>query len=140
MGRGPFHLVENGALDVVGGILDDVKSIVVEYHSKFLLEIETTFGLHRETAGAVRRSLEQGQFPLLFSGNCSSTVGAMGGFGNRKLALHCSGLMLMAICTRRQLPPRVFLAETAEPRTSKNLIATKKHKRYKKSSGYKPVL
>ena len=87
MGRGPFHLVKNGALDSVGEIIDDVESVVVEYQAEVPIEVETTFGLHREISREVRTSLERGQFPLVLAGNCNSTVGAIGGVGNPEIAL-----------------------------------------------------
>lgn len=81
MGRGPFHLVNNGALDRAGRIVGDVESVVVDYQAAFPIEIETTFGLAREIAGQVRLARERGQFPLVLAGNCNSTVGAMAGAG-----------------------------------------------------------
>ncbi len=75
MGRGPFHFVENGALDLVGQLVNDVETVVVEYHAEFPIEVETTFGLPREISREVRTTLEKRQFPLILAGNCNSTVG-----------------------------------------------------------------
>ena len=87
MGRGPFHLTENGALNLVGQIIDEVESVVIEYDTEFPIEVETTFGLQRLISKEVRIAVEKGQFPLILSGNCSSTVGAISGLRNFEMGL-----------------------------------------------------
>lgn len=87
MGRGPFHFIENGAVEAAKEFVDDIESTVVEYQSDFPIEMEITFGLHREISRQVKASLDRGLFPLVLAGNCNSTVGALGGVGDPNVGL-----------------------------------------------------
>lgn len=79
MGAGPEHLLSNGmetALAATGG---GVRSEVLEVTSPFRAEIATAFELFGMAAERVQDAAGVGIFPLVLSGNCNATVGAVAG-------------------------------------------------------------
>ncbi|MCH8980557.1 arginase family protein [candidate division KSB1 bacterium] len=87
MGRGPSHFIANGLVDRLQEIDESVTDIIAESKGSFPTEVGTTFDLQREISNHVKLALAHDQFPLILSGNCSSTVGALAGFESRNLAL-----------------------------------------------------
>ena len=87
MGRGPSHLIANGLAGRLQEIGESVTKISVETQSSFSTEVGTTFELQQEISNQVKIALAHNEFPLILSGNCSSTVGALAGFDSRNLAL-----------------------------------------------------
>ncbi|MCH7677275.1 arginase family protein [candidate division KSB1 bacterium] len=87
MGRGPSHFIANGLVDRLQEIDESVTDIIAESKGSFPTEVGTTFELQREISNQVKLALAHDQFPLILSGNCSSTVGALAGFESRNLAL-----------------------------------------------------
>lgn len=87
MGRGPGHFIANGLVDRLLEIGESFAETVVEGKSSFPTEVGTTFELQVEISSQVKIALTHDEFPLILSGNCSSTVGALAGFESRNLAL-----------------------------------------------------
>lgn len=87
MGRGPFHLARNGALEAIRESIDDIEDVIVEHESAFPMETESTFGLAAAIAEHTRTARSRSRFPLVLAGNCSSTVGAAAGFDGELPAL-----------------------------------------------------
>ena len=79
MGRGPIHLVERGALDVLRQNDPDVRLVQVESTSSFPTEIGTSFELHRVLAEAVSAATRNGFWPVVLAGNCNSSIGTVSG-------------------------------------------------------------
>jgi len=87
MGRGPEAFLSGGltaALEARGHTVD-VR--VLELPGTFAAEPAAAFALDRQVADAVHGACTDGAFPLVLSGNCISTVGALAGVGVRDLAL-----------------------------------------------------
>jgi arginase len=71
IGAGPPVLAE-----AIGG-----ESVVVRRPGEFRNEIVDTFDLARELARLVAQTLEDGAFPLVLGGNCSTALGTVTGVG-----------------------------------------------------------
>ena len=84
MGRGPLHLVERGLADRLRDSGHEVDVELVETGETFPSEIKVTFDLQRRLADRVRAAVASGCFPVLLSGNCDFTVGALSGLDARK--------------------------------------------------------
>ena len=87
MGQGPFHFAAKGVAENLAEIAGSVKAVVVECNDPFPTEIATTFRLQRAISEQVQTALTESAFPLILSGNCDSTVGALGGFASHRLGL-----------------------------------------------------
>jgi arginase len=87
MGRGPFYLVENGAVAHLRKMDVAVRETIIESTTEFHSEIGTTFELLNGTAKQVRAAIAEDAFPLVLAGNCSSTVGAISGLSPRPVGL-----------------------------------------------------
>src|SRR5215216_6781462 len=79
MGGGPEHFVRNGVVRRLRGEGHDVRLDCVEAQSLFRAEIGTAFELYRTLAGRVRLAYDNGEFPLVLSGNCNSSLGTVAG-------------------------------------------------------------
>lgn len=55
--------------------------MTVESQSSLLAEVATAFELDRLIATETRLAVEAGEFPLVLSGNCNSSVGTISGAG-----------------------------------------------------------
>jgi arginase len=88
-GLGPEHLLHAGLvahLERQGHVVSEVQCIEddpVEPPA----EIRTAFELNRRLAPAVRAARARGQFPLVLSGNCNSSVGALSGLAPDRRAV-----------------------------------------------------
>jgi arginase len=69
LGAGPARLAH-----AIGG-----DSIVVERPAEFQNEIKAVFDVVRALAAAVRETVDEGRFPLVLGGNCSSALGTVTG-------------------------------------------------------------
>jgi arginase len=87
MGRGPLQFLDGGIAERVRRQDGTVREAVIEHRDGFPMEIALTFGLYRGIANEFREALDAGEFPLLLAGNCHNTVGALGGYGERKIGL-----------------------------------------------------
>ena len=88
-GAGPGHLLRAGLAAHLESRRHTVAEVqVIEADSaQALAEIATGFELMRRVAVAVRASRESGRFPLVLSGNCNASVGALSGLTPSRRAL-----------------------------------------------------
>jgi arginase len=77
MGAGPEHFVNNGLAQVLEADGHEVFIETIEAESDFRAEVQTQFGLYRSLAAHVAEAKRNGRFPLILSGNCGATVGAI---------------------------------------------------------------
>ncbi|KAI8660267.1 hypothetical protein NCS57_01003300 [Fusarium keratoplasticum] len=82
---GPDALLDAGILNALRQLGLVVYEIVLEPVDEFEGEIGRSFELHRRISKAVTRAVESNSFPLILSGNSSSTVGVMAGIANSRL-------------------------------------------------------
>ena len=87
MGRGPMVLARNGLADRLAQVGTPVETTMVEFDTEFPIEMATTFGLLAEIARQVQAARSAGEFPLVVSGSCNCTTGALTGFDLDRLAL-----------------------------------------------------
>ena len=85
MGSGPEHLLDNGLKGVLQADRRKVQSMTVESQSSLPAEVATAFELDRLIAPETRLAVEAGEFPLVLSGNCNSSVGTISGAGTGNL-------------------------------------------------------
>jgi arginase len=79
MGAGPDHFIQNGAAQLLRSCGYDVDVTCIEAETPFRAEIKTAFELCRLLAERVRGAQARGEFPLVLSGNCNSSLGTLGG-------------------------------------------------------------
>jgi arginase len=88
-GAGPEHLLRSGLaahLESRGHSVSGVRMIEADPDQP-AAEIATGFELMRKVAVAVRAARERGRFPLVLSGNCNASVGALSGLTPSRRAL-----------------------------------------------------
>lgn len=89
MGRGPEHLLENGLGEALrSGARSGERGVrweTVHPGGGPLVEVATAFELDGLVSGRVRAAIASGEFPLVLSGNCNTSVGTLAGSG-------CEGL------------------------------------------------
>ena len=88
-GAGPEHLLRSGLaahLESRGHSVSEVRMIEADPDQP-AAEIATGFELMRKVAVAVRAARERGRFPLVLSGNCNASVGALSGLTPSRRAL-----------------------------------------------------
>jgi arginase len=81
MGSGPEHFVKNGLVQVLQSVGHEVSVQTVEAESGFRSEVKTQFELYRSLAQRVSEAKRNGEFPLILSGNCGATLGAIAAAG-----------------------------------------------------------
>jgi len=86
-GRGPDHFLKHNIGRILAADGHQVKISEVESHSDFTIEVMTAFELSRLLADEVRRSIEEGFFPVVLSGNCNSCLGTLAGIGPDSLGV-----------------------------------------------------
>jgi arginase len=79
MGAGPDKLA--AAADRLRSRGFEVTQASIEAPPGFRTEIGTTFALHRAVAVEVRAARAAAAFPIVLSGNCGASIGALGGVG-----------------------------------------------------------
>jgi arginase len=87
MGRGPEHLLRHGAVEELRRGGHEVALETIESGLPFRTEGRTAFELCRSLAGRVRDACSQAEAPLVLSGNCISSLGALAGLGPEPLGL-----------------------------------------------------
>jgi arginase len=87
MGRGPEYLVSHGLAAVLRAEGHEVWTESVESQTEFRAEIKTQFELYRLLAERVREAHRERKFPLILSGNCGATLGALAGAGTDELGM-----------------------------------------------------
>jgi arginase len=81
LGRGPGHLLRSGLAEELRARGQKVEVEWIEAEAPFPAEIATTFELARRLSGRVSAACSGGSFPLVLAGNCSASLGALGGLG-----------------------------------------------------------
>jgi len=88
MGAGPGHLVSRGLAD---RLTRDGHTVTIEWIELppgfFAAEIAVAFELANLLSAAVGRSIADGAFPLIVSGNCGTCLGTIAGMGRRDLGI-----------------------------------------------------
>jgi arginase len=79
MGAGPEHLLENGLGEGLRSEGRRPSVSTVRHEREPTAEVATAFELHGLVSGLVRRTLTDGEFPLVLSGNCNTSVGTLSG-------------------------------------------------------------
>ena len=87
MGRGPEHLLENGLGEALRSEDRKVRSATLHPDSNLMVEVATAFQLNRRVSGEVHGALAEGEFPLVLSGNCNTSVGTLSGVGPEGLGI-----------------------------------------------------
>jgi arginase len=87
MGGGPEHFLNNGLADVLRSQGHEVSVETIEPQREFRAEVATQFELYGSLAQHVAEARQNNRFPLILSGNCGATVGAIAGAGNKKLGV-----------------------------------------------------
>ena len=86
-GSGPEHFINNGLAQVLQDAGHKVFVETIESKSEFRTEVQTQFELYRALAERVAEARENRKFPLILSGNCGATLGAIGGAGRKRLGI-----------------------------------------------------
>ena len=87
MGAGPEHFVDNGLIQTLESEGHEVSVETIETQSDFRAEVQTQFGLYKSLAEKVSKARRSGKFPLILSGNCGATLGAIAGAETRRLGV-----------------------------------------------------
>lgn len=87
MGAGPEHFVLNGVEQVLRDCGHDVQVDCIEAQDPFRAEIKTAFELYKMLSDRVSAASDKRIFPLVLSGNCSSTLGTVAGAGTDQLGV-----------------------------------------------------
>lgn len=86
-GSGPEYLINNGLSQVLQDEGHEVSVETIESQSVFRAEVQTQFELYRALADRVADARRIDKFPLILSGNCGATLGAIAGAGTRRLGI-----------------------------------------------------
>jgi arginase len=86
-GSGPEHFVDNGLPQALQAEGHEVSVETIESRSEFRTEVQTQFELYRSLAERVADARRNSKFPLILSGNCGATVGAIAGSGQERLGV-----------------------------------------------------
>jgi arginase len=91
VGCGPEHLLEQGAAAALGSSGATVNTRLIELSDRFNVtgsgEEDSVFELIRQVADGVRAARQDGAFPVVLSGSCFSTVGAVAGLDEPALGV-----------------------------------------------------
>ena len=87
MGSGPEHFVGKGLAEVLQAEGHEVWVETIESNAEFQSEVKTQFELYRLLAESVAEARRNSKFPLILSGNCSATLGAIGGAETKRLGV-----------------------------------------------------
>jgi arginase len=87
MGRGPEHFLDNGLPEVLRSHGHEVSVETIEPHREFRAEVATQFELYGSLAERVTEARQTNRFPLILSGNCGATLGAIAGARNKSLGV-----------------------------------------------------
>ena len=79
MGGGPEHLLKNGLAEELGAEGRKVRREVLHPESTPPVEVATAFELDGLVSARVGDAIAQGEFPLVLSGNCNTSVGTLAG-------------------------------------------------------------
>jgi len=79
MGRGPLHFAEHGASHRLRIQGHQVSEVTIDVPAAFPTEVGTSFAVYRSLSDQVRAVVAGGGFPLVFAGNCGSSLGTVSG-------------------------------------------------------------
>lgn len=80
MGAGPLRLLDAGIAERLTGAGHEVDVETIEGPlGPLQAEVATAFALCRSLSDAVRRARQDGRFPMVLTGNCITSVGAIAG-------------------------------------------------------------
>jgi arginase len=79
MGRGPLHLVERGLVRDLEAQGHDVDLALLRLPEGFVTEAGAAVELQRRVARAAGLAREAGRLPIILTGNCNATLGALTG-------------------------------------------------------------
>jgi arginase len=83
-GSGPEYLINKGLTRVLQDEGHEVSVETIESQAAFQAEVQTQFELYRTLAARVAEARRNGRFPLVLSGNCGATLGAIAGAGTKR--------------------------------------------------------
>lgn len=83
MGSGPDAFREAGIAGELRSRGAELAETTLSLPEGFVLEVGSAFRLNREIAKTVQQCVNAGEFPILFSGNCHASVGALSGQQNK---------------------------------------------------------
>ena len=88
MGAGPKHLLDNGLVESLRPGGRGVSITTVRHEREPPAEVATAFELQDLVSRQVRAALDEGQLPLVLSGNCNTAaVGSLAGAGPENLGI-----------------------------------------------------
>ncbi len=87
VGRGPQTFLAAGAESILRATGRKAECEIVQQRERFTNEIDFLLALHQQIVGQVRHALTHDQFPLILSGNCHASIGALGGLDSKELGL-----------------------------------------------------
>ena len=87
MGSGPEHFLENGLAKVLETDGHKVRVESVKTKSKFRAEIQTQFELYGLLSERIAEARREGKFPLILSGNCGASLGAIAGAETARMGI-----------------------------------------------------
>ncbi len=83
MGRGPDRLIASGLVDHVEALGHRTKIVDIELEPGFITEVAAAAALARSISASVRDARSNGHFPLVLSGNCSTSLGTVAGLSGK---------------------------------------------------------
>lgn len=86
-GRGPEYFLDNGLTEILQSRGHGVSVETIESQREFRAEVGTQFELYGYLAERVAEARKNSKFPLILSGNCGATVGALAGAGTKPLGV-----------------------------------------------------
>ena len=87
MGAGPEHLLENGLGEALRSGERSLSFTTLRPETDPPVEVATAFELDALVSGQVRQAIAEGEFPLVLSGNCNTSVGTLAGTGAEGLGI-----------------------------------------------------
>jgi len=87
MGAGPEAYLSAGAVDLLREQGNDVAATILEQESTPGNQLDFILALQQQIAAQVQQAIAQESFPLILSGNCSASIGALGGIARTDLGL-----------------------------------------------------
>ena len=87
MGKGPEHLLKEGAQVRLEKRNHEVVSTTLELEAPFRQEIGATFELARLLAARVRKAVGEKRLPFVLAGNCASALGTLAGLAAERLGV-----------------------------------------------------
>jgi arginase len=87
MGRGPLHLVTQGAPDWLRFQGHDVDLAPVRLPDGFVTEVGAALSIQQRVAAEAASARQNGSLPLLLAGNCNATLGLLAGLDAQETGL-----------------------------------------------------